>query len=200
MLLLSVVLLVLVVLLALFVGADAWYFVRMLMTVGAALMRRQEKDVLKEHGYHGIVLLSDIDHMGHMNNARYLRECDFARTALCITHGIIKAMRELRGGMVLGASTIRYRRSLRFLQRFVIRSRILCWDEKAFYVEQRVIMQSDGFVAAIALARLNVTGTSPEHILRLLCRRAVQGPDPPPEVLSWLEYNRQSSEMLRNSS
>ncbi|CDQ90639.1 unnamed protein product [Oncorhynchus mykiss] len=69
---------VLGVLLLLFSCLDVWYFVRAAVTVVRAWFQKPVWDVLGEQSVSGRVLLHDID-LGHMNNARYLRECDFAR-------------------------------------------------------------------------------------------------------------------------
>ena len=62
--------------------------------------------------------------MLHMNNARYLRECDFARFKLMFDTGITAELRRIGGSLVVASSTIRYRKSVRFLERFQVRSRV----------------------------------------------------------------------------
>ena len=41
---------------------------------------------------------------------------------------------------------------------------ILCWDAKSFFVEQKIIRNSDGFVCAIVLARQAITDHSPKDV------------------------------------
>uniref|UniRef100_UPI00358FBBB6 protein THEM6-like n=1 Tax=Myxine glutinosa TaxID=7769 RepID=UPI00358FBBB6 len=134
--------------------------------------------------------------MLHMNNARYLRECDFARIALCFSHGIIKATRACRATIIAGGLAIRYRRSLTLFERFIIRTKILCWDSKAFYMEQQFVARRDGRTAAVALVKMNVRGATPDDVVRNLCRRSVESPTPPLEVQCWMEYDDASRQAL----
>ncbi|CDQ90638.1 unnamed protein product [Oncorhynchus mykiss] len=66
-------------LLLLFSCLDVWYFLRGVVVVVQAWFQPPVWDVLAEQSVAGRVLPHDLDYMGHMNNARYLRECDFAR-------------------------------------------------------------------------------------------------------------------------
>ena len=50
----------------------------------------------------GMCWFTDLDLMFHMNNARYLRECDFARYKFLISNGIGPALRKTGYTMVLG--------------------------------------------------------------------------------------------------
>ena len=62
--------------------------------------------------------------MRHMNNAKYFRDADFARSGFWLeTHGW-DAMRKLGATAVLGASTIRYRRSLNIFELFYIKTKV----------------------------------------------------------------------------
>ena len=134
---------------------------------------------------------------------RYLRECDFGRYNHWIISGIWKELRKLKCGFTLGASTIRYRRSLELGNRVHLQSKILYWDEKAFYVEQRLINE-DNFVCATVIAKQSVISpkgqesVTPQSILEALFRKPVRAPEPPPELESWLKYNIASSDRLKD--
>ncbi len=84
------------------------------------------------------VLPTDLDINMHMNNARYLSIMDLGRTDLLIGVGLLGPVRRERLMPVVGNIDIHYRRPLRPFQRFVIKTRLLCWDEKWFYMEQRI--------------------------------------------------------------
>ncbi|MEQ2212841.1 hypothetical protein XENOCAPTIV_005755, partial [Xenoophorus captivus] len=129
------------------------------------------EDILAEQSIDGMVLPHDLDYLGHMNNSRYLRECDFARFHHYMRNGLFMASRKLGAKMVVGASTIRYRRSLAFRESFQIRTKVLGWDEKAFYLEQRFVSKRDDFVSAVMLCRQNVVGTSPESIIEFIYKK-----------------------------
>ncbi|XP_043923313.1 protein THEM6 [Protopterus annectens] len=181
----------------LFAFFDVWYFIRSVLVVLLAHMKPKVKDILAEQSLGGIVFFNDLDFMGHMNNARYLRELDFARVSLYAANGIMHALRRLNGSVVLGASTIRYRRSLELFERYDIKTKIISWDEKAFYVEQRFVSCRDGFICAVMLCRQNILRSTPGKVLQFLCKRTVDPPDYPAELQHWLNYNETSSLKLR---
>ena len=68
---------------------------------------------------------------------------------------MMQVMRKSNCGVTIAASTVRYRRSLELFQKVVLRTRVLAWDESAFYLEQRFIRE-DGFVYAIVLTKNTV--------------------------------------------
>lgn len=166
-------LLVLFVLLVLFCTLDVWYFLRAAFVVFRAWLQPVVRDVTGEQTVTGLVTTRDID-LCHMNNARYLRECDFARFSLYMRNGVFKALRHLRGTMVVGATTIRYRRALCIGEGFELRSRIVTWDDKAFYLEQRFVSTKDGLVCAVMYCKQTLIRTSPDQILQHLCKRKVR--------------------------
>lgn len=153
---------------------------------------------LTESEISSICTTNDLDFLCHMNNARYLRECDFGRYKLFLQNGIFHTVSQMGGKIVLGASAIRYRRSLNLYQRFLVKSQIICWDTTSMYVEQKVIRQSDGFICAIIVCKQSLIGPSPELVLRtLLGGNGLQSPPFPREIQAWIEYNNISSKTLR---
>ncbi|MBN3309971.1 protein THEM6 isoform X2 [Amia ocellicauda] len=189
-----------VLLLLLYGSLDVWYFLRSAVVVLRAWLQPPVWDVLAEQGVGGRVLPGDVDFMGHMNNARYLRECDFARFSLYTRNGFFKALRALGATVVQGASTIRYRRSLALGEAFELRSRVLAWDDKAFYLEQHFVSRADGFLSAVMLCRQNILRSSPDKIMQFLCKRKVESPEFPAELQHWISYNTASSQALRTES
>ncbi|XP_077800424.1 protein THEM6 isoform X1 [Macaca mulatta] len=167
--------------LAVFALLDGWYLVRFPCAVlRARLLQPRVRDLLAEQRFPGRVLPSDLDLLLHMNNARYLREADFARTAHLTRCGVLGALRELRAHSVLAASCARHRRSMRLLEPFEVRTRLLGWDDRAFYLEARFVSLRDGFVCALLRFRQHLLGTSPERVVQHLCQRRVSGPRPWP--------------------
>ncbi|XP_049889542.1 protein THEM6-like isoform X1 [Epinephelus moara] len=193
-------LLVLGALLLLFCTLDVWYFLRGAQVFFEAWFLPRIWDLLAEQSIDGMVLPHDLDYMGHMNNSRYLRECDFARFHHYMRNGLFMASRKLGARLVVGASTIRYRRSLAFREAFEIRTKILGWDEKAFYLEQRFVSKRDGFVSAIMLCRQNVVRCSPETIIEFVCKRKIECPEFPEDLKHWISFISASSQALRAES
>lgn len=93
----------------------------------------------------------DLDFFGHMNNGRYLTLMDSGRFDLITQIGLLPIMKANTWISVLGGATIQFKRPLRPFQRFDLISRIIGWDAKWFYVEQR--FESEGKLVADALVR-----------------------------------------------
>ncbi|XP_036374541.1 protein THEM6-like [Megalops cyprinoides] len=191
---------VLAVLLLLFSGLDVWYFLRAAAVVLRAWFQTPVRDVLAEQRFRCWVVPHDIDHMGHVNNARYLRECDFARFSFYTRNGVFRALWATGGSMVVGASTIRYRRSLSLGEAFELRSRVVAWDDRAFYLEQRFVSCADGFVSAVMLCKQTLIRSTPDKILQFLCKRKVESPEFPEDLQHWLSFITASSQALRAES
>jgi len=97
------------------------------------------------------VLPNDLDINLHMNNGRYLAVMDLARLDLMARFGLLGEVRRRRWMPVVGALTIRYRRPLDPFDGYRVDTRMLCWDEKWFYLEQRFVRQ--GSVVSIAFVK-----------------------------------------------
>ena len=79
---------------------------------------------------------NDIDINLHMNNARYLNIMDYARTHLLARTRLLEHIIHSRWQPLVGAVWITYRRSLPLFSGFQLTSRLACWDERWFYIEQ----------------------------------------------------------------
>ncbi|XP_068702368.1 protein THEM6-like [Montipora foliosa] len=152
-----------------------------------------------------VVLPSDVDLNLHMNNARYLRECDFGRINFWITSGMMNVMRKNKCCVTIAASSVRYRRSLELFQKVVLTTRVLAWDETAFYLEQR-FSDFGGFVYAVVITKNTlVQGSkaerrnSPSELVQLLTGWNVQSPTIPQDLHLWIQFNQTSSTMLKNA-
>src|SRR5271167_2729969 len=97
------------------------------------------------------VLPNDLDLNLHMNNGRYLTVMDLGRIDFLTRAGSPLVFLRNRWRPLIGGTIIRYRFSLRAFERFEVATRILYWDEKWFYFEQRV--ENTEGVAAIALSK-----------------------------------------------
>jgi len=73
----------------------------------------------------GICTTTDVDTLlYHMNNARYLRELDFARVDFYERTNLYREVCSQGSGVVQGAATIRYRRFIKPLTIFKITSKV----------------------------------------------------------------------------
>lgn len=82
------------------------------------------------------VLPNDIDLNLHMNNARYLSIMDYGRTHLLARTRLLEHIVRLRWQPLVGAVWITYRRSLPLFSVYELTSRLVCWDDRWFYIEQ----------------------------------------------------------------
>ena len=89
---------------------------------------------------------NDIDFNFHLNNARYLSVMDYGRVRLLARAGLLKPVLKARYAPVVGSIWITYRRSLPLWARYTLTSRLACWDERWFYMEQ-IFTGSEGLVA-----------------------------------------------------
>ena len=197
-------LILLTVLVALFAFVDLWYFIRFILK-GLLISKRKRAltrdELLSVIRVQGIVLLSDMDMMGHMNNSKYLREMDFGRFKL-LADFLREPVRKLKGRMAVSACSIRYRRSLLLWQRFTVESKVLCWKDDAFYLEQRFVGNNDKFVCAIALVKFVIRGQglNMDIVMETAVGRSIASPPPPPEVKAWIESIAESSEGLKRET
>jgi acyl-CoA thioesterase FadM len=89
---------------------------------------------------------NDIDFNLHLNNARYLSVMDYGRVHLLARSGLLNLMLRERWRPLVGAVWMTYRRSLPLWAPFELASRLVCWDERWFYMEQ-TFTSVEGLVA-----------------------------------------------------
>lgn len=115
------------------------------------------------------VLPLDCDVNLHMNNGRYLTFMDLGRVHLLHNLRALGPILKRRWSPVLGAADMSYVRPLRPFQKFKLMTRIVYWDAKYFYIEQR--FETNGKLYASAMIRgLFLTGSqkvSTEAVLAL---------------------------------
>ena len=98
--------------------------------------------------------LWDADMFGEMNNGRHLTLFDIGRLHYGKRFGFLKMLRENRWGLVVGGSTIQYRKRIHPFQRFTLHTRCLGRDDKWFYFQQTTLRQ--GVACSSALVRTAV--------------------------------------------
>jgi acyl-CoA thioesterase FadM len=123
---------------------------RMLRVIVAALFRSRIS-LLDSSELRFRVLPTDLDINIHMTNARYLSFMDLGRTDLMFRAGMLKMVRREKWMPVVGHIDIKFRRPLSPFQRFSLKSRLLYWDEKWLYLEQK--LESARGVHSVAIVR-----------------------------------------------
>ncbi|MEO7374862.1 MAG: thioesterase family protein [Terrimesophilobacter sp.] len=112
------------------------------------------------------VLPTDLDVFRHMNNGVYLSIMDLGRLDLLQRSGVWETLDRLGFYPVVGSETITFRRSLQPWQRYTLETKIIGYDAKAVYVEQRFVVGREvyavGFVRGRFLRRSGGTVGIPE--------------------------------------
>ena len=135
-------------------------------------------------------LLTDIDLLLHMNNGRYLSLFDLGRWDLLVRTGLWDVMKARGWYAVVSSETVTFRKSLNLWQRFTIESRLVGYDEKAVYLEQRFVrpgangepeIYAQGFIRARFLRKSGGTVPVPELI------EAFGTPPVDDELPEWIE-------------
>merc|ERR1739838_1268500 len=131
-----------------------------------------------------------------MNNGKYFRDMDFGRFDFCFRTGI-SAYIELRPGMIVvqRSATIRYRQPIKMFIPFKLETRLVWWEERSLYFEQRFVSLWGGLVYTIAICKTTVVGGS---VVDMLAELGVQQPAPsaPEEVRVWNASQKISSTRL----
>ena len=78
----------------------------------------------------------DLDGFFEMNNGRVLTLYDLGRFALSMRTGLWDVLKREGWGLVVAGASVRYRARITGLQRFELRTRLLGWDARFFYIEQ----------------------------------------------------------------
>jgi acyl-CoA thioesterase FadM len=89
------------------------------------------------------VLPTDLDVLGHMNNGVYFSIMDLGRMDLMIRAGAWAKLSQNGFYPVASNETITFRKSLRPWQRFVLETRIVGYDDRAVFVEQRFVVNGE---------------------------------------------------------
>jgi acyl-CoA thioesterase FadM len=97
------------------------------------------------------VMPNDTDILRHVNNGIYLSLMDLGRMDLMIRSGYWQLLRARGWYPVATNTTMTYRRSLQAWQRYVLETRVVGFDEKSMFVEQRFV--SDNEVYAVGYMR-----------------------------------------------
>ncbi|MEM1003338.1 MAG: thioesterase family protein [Bacteroidota bacterium] len=142
---------------------------------------------------------TDMDINRHMNNAKYLSLMDLGRLDFLIRTGLGRVVLKNKWMPVLGSSNVRWRRALHFFQKFELHTRLLCWDEKWFYIEQRVI--KDDQVMCHAIVKGIFVGSKGSIAAQKLIsnnRPELLSPPMPESVKHWILSEQEMSKTLKD--
>lgn len=135
---------------------------------------------------------NDIDLNLHMNNARYLSYMDYGRMHLLARMRLLEHILRARWTPLVGAVWMTYRRPLGLLARFTLGSRLVCWDERWFYLEQTFTGREGLAALGWVKGALRTPGgvVNPQMVLARI-EPGIASPPMPEAILNWNELTRE---------
>jgi acyl-CoA thioesterase FadM len=120
---------------------------------------------------------------------------DIGRYNHGVKMGLFKVLRENKWGLMVAGNFTRYRRRIKFLQKFTLETRIVGYDERWFYFYQET--KRNGNIHSSALIRTAVTsknGLVPSKSVSEKMKLEYQ-PNVPEWVTKWIELNEISPQL-----
>lgn len=182
----------------LYVFFDVNYFLRIIFTVLLGRLFEKRGKVTDPTTIYGFCFTQDLDiACRHMNNARFVRDLDFARFHFYDRTGLYGEMKRRRTDALQGATNIRYRRVIPIFTFYKVVTQLVYWDDKAIYVEQKFITPKDGFVRAVVLSKQVMLKANANEMIDTVSGGKVVKPELTPDLDFWLKSVEASSEKLR---
>ena len=131
---------------------------------------------------------NDLDLNVHANSSRYVGFFDVGRVDMVARWGIMREVLRRGWRPIVGGSMITYRKSLLPFEKFRVRTRIVCWDEKWMYFEH-VIEKRNGDLAAMATVRglaRGPGGNVPPAEFLALAGHTAPSPPMPAYMTQWM--------------
>ncbi len=133
------------------------------------------------------VVPTDLDTLGHVNNGIYLSLMDLGRLDLLVRSGAYRRFTALGYYPVVASATISFRKSLQPWQRVTLESKIVGYDEKSVFIEQRFVVAGEMFAVGVIRGRFLKKSGGTVSVAELA---AVVGVDPTtlpvsPELARW---------------
>jgi acyl-CoA thioesterase FadM len=138
------------------------------------------------------VLPTDLDINMHLTNARYLSMMDLGRTELIIQTGMLRKVFARRWLPVVAVANLKFIKQINPFQRFKLITRVIGWDEKWFYIEQR--FEANEKLAAVGVIKglfRSKSGNVPTAEMLRLADYAGDAPELPEEYMRI--FNRQEN-------
>ncbi len=170
---------------------------RLLKTILLYLLRPTRRGILAESVVRYRVWPNDLDTNLHMNNGRYLTLMDLGRLDLLLHNGAVPIVLKNKWYPVLAGTQIRFRRPLNLFQKFEIRTRIVTWDAKWVYLEQKISRRGDlALQAFLKGVFVGPKGSVPFPDLLALLGVREAPPAMPEPLAAWLQSE---AKMIRDA-
>ncbi|MBN21539.1 MAG: thioesterase [Bdellovibrionaceae bacterium] len=147
-------------------------------------------------------LPTDIDFNLHINNGIYLSLMDLGRFDLTFRNGLLKIALKNKIYPLVASQAIRYTRSINLFEKFSIKTKVLGWDDRFFYLQQRFICK--GKVSALAVVKAKFKqagkgGIKPEEFVSL-CKEDPTSPKLPHWVNEWIDSEEHAWQEIKESN
>lgn len=145
---------------------------------------------------------NDLDVNLHLTNNRYLRAMDLGRWDYGMRARLWVEMARRRWFPLVGTATLRFRKGLAAFERYELRTRLVAWDEKWCWFEQRFCVGD----TACAIGRVKVLfrgprGNVPTRELFAACGVSDAGPPVLPEAIRlWQQAEQAEARALAPGS
>ena len=160
---------------------------------------RKHPSLLADSLVHLRVWPNDLDMNIHVNNGRYLTLMDLGRMDLMFRSGAMKLWLAKGLQPLVGLSMCRHFKALTVFQPFILRTKVLGWDAKWIYFEQR--FESKGQLYALGVVKGLMAGSAgPLPTAEVFAMLGITGESPalPAYVADWLSSERKAIDMLKS--
>ena len=130
---------------------------------------------------------SDLDIYNHMNNGIFLTLMDIGRFDQGLRSGFWQQWNKKGWFPIVVNSTISYRKALLPWQKFTIETKVIGWDDVAYFIEQRFVRDGEIYARAIMRGRFlkRSWGTlTPQEVME----GSGGWPGERPQLPKWVEH------------
>lgn len=163
-------------------------YIRLILLFFKIKRNRQKQHLLDTVDIDFRALPSDCDINFHLTNSRYLAVMDLARTWMIERVGLLEQIMKRRWFPIVNATAITYIRDIKPMQRYTVSTKLVGWDHKYFYIEQR-FHSARGLHAIAYIRGVFKTKTGVVSIEEMLevAKFKDKMPILPSEVMCWKE-------------
>ena len=104
---------------------------------------------------------TDLDILLHVNNGKYFSMMDLARLDLMVRCGLWQRAKKRGWYPVVLLESMRFKKSLKLFQRFMIQTQVITWDDKYTYLLQNFVCQDEIVAQAMIKARFLKKAAAP---------------------------------------
>lgn len=142
-----------------------------------------------------LTMPNDLDIFMHVNNGRYLTFMDLGRLQFMIQTGIWSHVAKNRWTPLVGAAKVQFVRPLGIFNKFRLTTQIIYWDDKWFYMEQKIFRKEQLITQALFKALITSKNghIKPDKLFNLF-ENPPQRPEIPEHLNEWCDNNKNNNE------